>query len=41
MLVILPTISRIDINVQMMRYKLDKDKDIKILDWLTPVDYGP
>jgi hypothetical protein len=41
MLVVLPTISRIDTNVQTMRYKLDKDEDIKILDWLTPVDYGP
>jgi hypothetical protein len=41
MLVVLPTISRIDTNVQTMRYELDKDEDIKILDWLTPVDYGP
>jgi hypothetical protein len=24
-----------------MRYRLDKDEDIKILDWLTPLDYGP
>ena len=41
MLVVLPTISRIDTNVQTMRYELDKDEDIKIVDWLTPVDYGP
>jgi hypothetical protein len=33
--------SRIDTNIQTMRYKLDKDEDIKILDWLTSVDYGP
>ena len=37
----LPTISRINTNVQTMRYKLDKEEDIKILDWLTPVNYGP
>jgi Cdc6-like AAA superfamily ATPase len=24
-----------------MKSKLDKDEDIKILNWLTPVDYGP
>lgn len=24
-----------------MRHKLDKGEDIKILNWLTPVDYGP
>jgi hypothetical protein len=28
-------------NVESMRSKLDKDEDIKILDWLTPVDRGP
>ncbi|KAF4626835.1 hypothetical protein G7Y89_g11321 [Cudoniella acicularis] len=38
---ILPPISRIEVNVDTMRYKLDKDEDIKILDWLTQVDYGP
>jgi hypothetical protein len=38
---VLPTISRINTNVQTMRYKLDKEEDIKILDWLTPVNYGP
>jgi nucleoside phosphorylase len=33
--------SRTGANVESMRSKLDKDEDIKILDWLTPVDYGP
>ncbi|KAN0078968.1 hypothetical protein V8E54_005481 [Elaphomyces granulatus] len=38
---VLPPISRIEANVDTIKYKLDKDEDIKILDWLTPVDYGP
>src|SRR5438105_551348 len=33
--------SRTGAYVESMRSKLDKDEDIKILDWLTPVDYGP
>jgi hypothetical protein len=27
-------------NIAQMRSKLDKDEDIKILNWLTPIDYG-
>ena len=34
-------LSRIEANVEIVRHKLDKDEDIKILDWLTPVDYAP
>ncbi|KAF4637872.1 hypothetical protein G7Y89_g203 [Cudoniella acicularis] len=33
---VLSTISRTEANVEMMRNKLNKDEDIKILDWLTP-----
>ncbi|KAF2183660.1 ankyrin, partial [Zopfia rhizophila CBS 207.26] len=28
-------------NVETMRSKLDRDKDLGILQWLTPIDYGP
>ena len=33
--------SETEAHIETMRYKLNSDKDIKILDWLTPVDYGP
>jgi NACHT domain len=39
--VVLNIASRTGAHVESMRSKLDKDEDIKILDWLTPVDYGP
>lgn len=28
-------------NVAQMKSKLDKDEDIKVLNWLTPIDYAP
>ena len=28
-------------NVEAMRSKLDRNEDLEILNWLTPIDYGP
>jgi hypothetical protein len=33
--------SRTETHVETMRFKLNNDEDIKVLDWLTPVNYGP
>jgi hypothetical protein len=33
--------SRTEAHVETIRNKLNKDKDMKVLDWLTLVDYGP
>jgi Cdc6-like AAA superfamily ATPase len=32
--------SRTAAHLETMRYKLSNDEDVKILDWLTPIDYG-
>ncbi len=39
--VVLNTVSRTEANVVTMRSMLDRNEDSGILDWLTPVDYGP
>jgi hypothetical protein len=39
--VVLDTVSTIGANVGTMRSKLDRDEDREILNWITPVDYGP
>ena len=33
--------SRTEANVETVRVKLDRKEDLEILNWLTPVDYGP
>jgi NACHT domain len=35
------TVSTTGANVAQMKFRLDRDEDIKILNWLTPTDYGP
>src|SRR5205085_9324407 len=34
-------VTRIGTDVAKMRRIMDKNEDIEILNWLTPVDYGP
>jgi Cdc6-like AAA superfamily ATPase len=38
---VLDTVSSTAVNVQAVRSKLDRKEDIDIIDWLTPIDYGP
>jgi Cdc6-like AAA superfamily ATPase len=40
-ILVLRTLDRNEALVETMRYKLNYDEDIKVLDWLTLVDYGP
>ncbi|KAH9208498.1 nucleoside phosphorylase domain-containing protein [Leptodontidium sp. 2 PMI_412] len=35
------TISKTGENVEAVRFNLDRNEDHKILNWLTPIDYGP
>jgi hypothetical protein len=35
------TTSRTEVHIETIRYKLNNDEDMKALDWLTLVDYGP
>ncbi|KAF4631531.1 hypothetical protein G7Y89_g6592 [Cudoniella acicularis] len=35
------TLSRTEANVGIVRSKLDRNEDLKVLNWLTAVDYGP
>jgi Cdc6-like AAA superfamily ATPase len=34
-------VSRIEANAETVRVKLDGKEDLEILNWLTPIDYGP
>ncbi|KAF2187187.1 purine and uridine phosphorylase [Zopfia rhizophila CBS 207.26] len=38
---VLDTVSRAEANVEKVRSKLDRNEDLEILKWLTPIDYGP
>jgi ankyrin repeat protein len=38
---VLDSVSRTEANVETMRSKSDRDEDTVILNWLTPIDYGP
>ncbi|KAE8417808.1 hypothetical protein BDV36DRAFT_283421 [Aspergillus pseudocaelatus] len=38
---ILDTVSRNEVDIKVVRSKLDKKEDRNILNWLTPIDYGP
>ena len=40
-MLVLDTVSRTDANVNTIRSNFAKREDLEILDWLTPVDYGP
>jgi hypothetical protein len=40
-ILVLRTLDRNEALIETMRYKLKYDEDIKVLDWLTLVDYGP
>lgn len=34
-------VSRTEVNIEIMRSKLDKREDLEILEWITGIDYGP
>ncbi|KAI9765366.1 MAG: hypothetical protein M1840_007446 [Geoglossum simile] len=38
---VLDTMSGIEANVEIVKSKLDRNEDLEILNWLTPIDYGP
>jgi ankyrin repeat protein/Cdc6-like AAA superfamily ATPase len=38
---VLDTISTTAANVAQVNVKFDRERDVKILDWLTPINYGP
>ncbi|RAH55917.1 ankyrin [Aspergillus piperis CBS 112811] len=35
------TVSRVESSVNVMNSRLDRTEELKVLDWLTPVNYGP
>ncbi|CVK84594.1 related to ankyrin [Fusarium proliferatum] len=35
------TVSRSDANIREVKRKMDRKEDVEILEWLTPVNYGP
>lgn len=37
---VLPPISQTNTNIATIRDKLDKDEDVQILNWITPIDYA-
>jgi len=39
--IVLDVASSTRANVETIRSKLDRNEDLKILKWLTPIDYGP
>jgi hypothetical protein len=39
--VVLDTVKRAEANIETLRSKLDRKEDLEVLNWLTPVDYGP
>ncbi|KAK1143896.1 hypothetical protein N8T08_006011 [Aspergillus melleus] len=38
---VMTTVDRMDTSLKVLRYKSNKDEDLKIPTWLTDIDYGP
>jgi hypothetical protein len=38
---VLDTVQRAEANIETLRSKWDRKEDLEVLNWLTPVDYGP
>lgn len=38
---VLDVVSSTRTNTEIIRSQLDRNEDLKILNWLTPIDYGP
>lgn len=39
--IVLHTVSRTEASMESVRFRLDKLEDLKILNWLAPIDFGP
>ncbi|GKZ74668.1 hypothetical protein AnigIFM50267_001157 [Aspergillus niger] len=39
--IVLESVSRTETNVETMKSKFDRKEELEVLEWLTPIDYGP
>ncbi|KAI3332830.1 hypothetical protein F4824DRAFT_473880 [Ustulina deusta] len=38
---VIESVSRIEEDVETLKFKADRQEDLEVLDWISPVDYGP
>lgn len=39
--IVIESVSRIEEDVETLKFKADRQEDLEVLDWISPVDYGP